>query len=114
MPFLNAAIEISTQRSPLELLHDLQQLEVAAGRPGIHDHHAPRTLDLDLLYVDDLSVSLTLPHPRIAQRIFVLQPLADICPERRLPALDRSIRELCDDLTSGMKSEAIKIISHFL
>jgi 2-amino-4-hydroxy-6-hydroxymethyldihydropteridine diphosphokinase len=86
--FLNAVAEIGTSLSPLELLHRLQQLEIHSGRPKDHARNASRTLDLDLLYCDDMTLhypELELPHPRMTERSFVLAPLAEIRPDLRLP-----------------------------
>jgi 2-amino-4-hydroxy-6-hydroxymethyldihydropteridine diphosphokinase len=86
--FLNAAIEMHSSLPPGDLLARLQLIERQLGRPHTHDFHAPRPIDLDLLYCDDLQVclpNLALPHPRIAARPFVLAPLLDICPERIPP-----------------------------
>lgn len=86
--FLNAVVELQTSFRPLDLLAKLQDLEVAAGRSWIHAFHAPRTLDLDLLYCDEMSLDhpdLKLPHPRITERIFVLAPLAELRPDIKLP-----------------------------
>jgi len=116
-PFFNAAIELSTKIPPFDLLADLQHIEVELGRPPDHEFHGPRTLDLDFLYYGNLQLShssLTVPHPGIADRIFVLKPLADICPERILPNGVLSIRELCDVLEAVPKfSPLIKFISFF-
>ena len=93
--FLNAAVEFSSCSPPLDLLVELQRIEIALGRPRNHGFHAPRTIDLDLLYIDQLAFSLpdlTLPHPRIAERLFVLCPLNDICPDRILPGWTDNIR----------------------
>lgn len=87
-PFLNGAVELETSLQPLELLHHLQNLEAAFGRPQAREYHAPRTLDLDLLYCDEMTLShpeLELPHPRILDRPFVLIPLVEIRPNLRLP-----------------------------
>ena len=92
--FLNAAIEIACTLPPLDLLAALQRIEQILGRPQDHAFHAPRTIDLDILYYDNLHFSLpelTLPHPRISGRAFVLCPLADVCPERILPGWEKSI-----------------------
>ena len=82
--YLNAVVELETDIDPENLLQKLQQIEQEEGRPASHGRNEPRTLDLDLLYADDLTLNtptLTLPHPRMTQRRFVLQPLADIRPE---------------------------------
>lgn len=86
--FINAVVAIDTALAPHELLAGLQRLEQAAGRERPY-RNAPRTLDLDLLLHGDQALdtpTLTLPHPRMAQRAFVLLPLAEIAPERVAPA----------------------------
>lgn len=80
--YINAVAEIRTALSPAELLAELQRLEQAAGRERLW-RNAPRTLDLDILLYDDLhldSPTLTIPHPRMYERAFVLLPLAEIAP----------------------------------
>jgi 2-amino-4-hydroxy-6-hydroxymethyldihydropteridine diphosphokinase len=82
--FWNAVAGIETPLGPYELLAALQQLEQAAGRERPY-RNAPRTLDLDLLLYGVLrqdDPQLTLPHPRMRDRAFVLLPLAEIAPER--------------------------------
>jgi 2-amino-4-hydroxy-6-hydroxymethyldihydropteridine diphosphokinase len=82
--FINAVALLQTQLSPLELLHALQALELRSGRERPYKN-APRTLDLDIIFYGDLSLDtpeLTLPHPRWHERAFVLQPLAEVWPER--------------------------------
>ncbi len=80
--YINAVIEIETQLPAPTLLQHLQQIELAAGRARPYTN-APRTLDLDLLFYGDgriESEQLTVPHPRMWQRAFVLWPLAEIAP----------------------------------
>jgi 2-amino-4-hydroxy-6-hydroxymethyldihydropteridine diphosphokinase len=87
--FINAVAELRTTLSPLELLHQLQALELAHGRQRPF-HHAPRTLDLDLLMMGSqqvASAALTLPHPRLHQRAFVLLPLLELAPDLVHPTL---------------------------
>jgi 2-amino-4-hydroxy-6-hydroxymethyldihydropteridine diphosphokinase len=82
--FINAVALVQTQLSPLDLLHALQALELQSGRERPFKN-APRTLDLDIIFYGDLSLNtpeLTLPHPRWHERAFVLQPLAEVWPER--------------------------------
>ena len=82
--FINAVALLDTQLSPLDLLHALQHIEQAHGRERPY-RHAPRTLDLDLIFHGDAQLAtpeLTLPHPRWQERAFVLVPLAEVCPER--------------------------------
>jgi 2-amino-4-hydroxy-6-hydroxymethyldihydropteridine diphosphokinase len=85
--FINAAAEIETALTPLELLHALLALESTHGRERPFPN-APRVLDLDLLLYDDMvmnTAELTLPHPRMHERGFVLLPLAEIAPDLIIP-----------------------------
>jgi 2-amino-4-hydroxy-6-hydroxymethyldihydropteridine diphosphokinase len=85
--FINAVAEISTQLSPEKLLEVLLNIEIEAGRERTFAN-APRVLDLDVLLYDDLilqSKKLTLPHPRMHERGFVLLPLAEIAPDLVIP-----------------------------
>lgn len=80
--FINAVVALDTTLDPLALLAELQRLEHVAGRERPY-RNAPRTLDLDLLRHGDASMQtehLTLPHPRMNDRAFVLRPLAEIAP----------------------------------
>jgi 2-amino-4-hydroxy-6-hydroxymethyldihydropteridine diphosphokinase len=85
-PFANACIEIETGLAPLALLKVLQAVERTFGRDRSKERRwGPRTLDLDLIAYDDVSMDqpeLTLPHPRLFERAFVLAPLAEIAPDR--------------------------------
>lgn len=86
--FLNAVIEIGFNGEPLALLAALRSIEEGLGRLQQHIRNAPRTIDLDLLYLGGLQIDsreLTLPHPRLHTRRFVLQPLADLRPDLKLP-----------------------------
>jgi 2-amino-4-hydroxy-6-hydroxymethyldihydropteridine diphosphokinase len=84
--FINACIEIETSRDPYALLSALQRIEQKFGRDRSKETRwGPRTLDLDLIAYDDVSLrgpELTLPHPRLFERAFVLVPLAEIAPDR--------------------------------
>ena len=87
MPYLNLVVELETDLSPRALLGVCQRLEAAAGRVR-GERWGPRTLDVDVLLVDDIVVDepdLTVPHPRMHQRRFVMAPLADIAPARVPP-----------------------------
>jgi len=85
-PFVNAVIAVATSLSPHALLAHAQACERALGRDrGQTPRWGPRTVDLDLLAYDDLVIddaTLTLPHPRLFERAFVLVPLAEIAPDR--------------------------------
>ena len=84
--FINACIEIETSLDPHALLFTLQKVEKKFGRDRASEiRWGPRTLDLDLIAYDDVSIQkpeLTLPHPRLFERSFVLVPLAEIAPDR--------------------------------
>ena len=83
--FLNAALELETDRSPIELLNELKRLERALGRDTSAPRWSPRTLDLDILAFDGLCVTdtehdLIVPHPRFHERRFALEPVAELDP----------------------------------
>jgi dihydroneopterin aldolase/2-amino-4-hydroxy-6-hydroxymethyldihydropteridine diphosphokinase len=83
-PYLNMVVEVETSLDPFALLRRCQRIEAEAMRQRVV-HWGPRTLDVDIVQFDDLTMgseALTIPHPRFAERRFVLQPLADIAPER--------------------------------
>lgn len=96
--YLNAAVAVQTERSAQDLLAALLGIETALGRTREGgERWGPRALDLDLLLYDQLvchTPTLTLPHPEVHRRRFVLQPLADIAPTLEHPVLRRSIRAL--------------------
>jgi 2-amino-4-hydroxy-6-hydroxymethyldihydropteridine diphosphokinase len=97
--FINAAAEVSTTLEPVALLRALLALETAHGRERPFPN-APRVLDLDLLLYDDLELhdpELTLPHPRLHERGFVLFPLADIAADVNVPCQGR-VRDLLRSL----------------
>ena len=85
-PFINACIEVETSLDPHALLFTLHKIEKRFGRDRAKEQRwGPRTLDLDLLAYDDAVIKqpdLTLPHPRLFERAFVLVPLAEIAPDR--------------------------------
>lgn len=94
--FLNAVIVAEGPLSPNRLLAELRRIEREMGRPARRPKNAPRTIDLDLLYAGGLrlrSRRLTLPHPRWADRRFVVRPLADVRPDLKLPGRDMTVRQ---------------------
>jgi len=94
--FLNAVAEAETSLLPLQLLHALMKIEWELGRRRIAPN-GPRTIDLDILFYGSSVIrgpGLQVPHPRLAERRFVLVPLAEIAPGFRHPVLRKSIAEL--------------------
>jgi 2-amino-4-hydroxy-6-hydroxymethyldihydropteridine diphosphokinase len=85
-PFVNLAVAVETSLTPQELLARAQAVELALGRErGKERRWGPRPVDIDLIAYDDLALDtpdLTLPHPRLFERAFVLVPLAEIAPQR--------------------------------
>jgi 2-amino-4-hydroxy-6-hydroxymethyldihydropteridine diphosphokinase len=90
-PFVNRCIAVETALAPLALLDRAQAVERALGRDRAHEQRwGPRTVDIDIISYDDLVLDdprLTLPHPRLFERAFVLVPLAEIAPERVIAGL---------------------------
>ena len=104
--FINAVFAIKTKRPPLELFHIAKKVEKNFGRDYSVQRYGPRVLDLDLLIVDDLIVQtpqLMLPHPRLHERRFVLQPFVDIAPNLNHPVLNKSIQSLLFNLDDEQK-----------
>lgn len=104
--YLNAAAAVETQLTPAELLSHLREIERMCGRER-RERWGPRTLDLDLLLYNGLIIDapgLRVPHPRMHERSFVLDPLCEIAPDAIHPLLRRPIRELRDGL-QGASSE---------
>jgi 2-amino-4-hydroxy-6-hydroxymethyldihydropteridine diphosphokinase len=99
--FFNTVIEIEFRGNAHELLEKTRALELQFGRCKDAARHAPRLIDIDLLYLGNAccnTESLILPHPRIAERRFVLQPLADIRPDLILPGQSLTVTRLLETL----------------
>lgn len=105
--FLNAAAEIRTTLGPRGLLEELKRIEGELGRvPGVRN--GPRTIDLDILLYDDLSVEepdLEIPHPRMLERAFVLDVLVEIAPQKRHPRSGRTIFEHWRELHGALECQ---------
>ena len=107
---LNAVLRVETALSPLDLLARLRAIERDAGRPPDAPAWSPRALDLDVLLYGALRLDadeLVIPHPRIAERRFVLAPLADVAPGRALPGTGRSVAELLEQATDRTRIERL-------
>ena len=106
--FFNTVMEINAadSLSPHALLAELRNIEAMLGRPSRYPRNAPRPLDIDILYAGELALGtgrLTLPHPRLACRRFVLTPLNAIRPTLILPGFDKAVAELLRELDDPAK-----------
>ncbi len=101
--FLNCAVALETEKSPEELMTAILDIEQEMGRRRLL-RKGPRSIDIDILLFGGTimdSTELTIPHPAMHQRRFVLEPLAEIAPELQHPVLKKTIRELLDALPPG-------------
>lgn len=101
--FLNCAVKLDTEKMPRQLISAILALEQSMGRQR-KQQKGPRTIDIDILLFGSSVIdipSLTVPHPHLHERRFVLEPLAEIAPEARHPIFKRSMRELRDALPPG-------------
>jgi len=108
--FLNCAVKLDTEKMPKQLLAAILDLEQKMGRRRVQKG-GPRSIDIDILLFGNSIVDtqgLTVPHPAMHQRRFVLEPLAEIAPDIRHPVFKRTIRELRDSLPPG---QAVRKVS---
>lgn len=106
--FLNGAIRLKTLLTPWELLDFVHELEAEAGRER-KIHWGPRTLDLDILFYEDFISNdprLTVPHPDMENRRFVLEPLDELCPWYLNPVTGKTVRQMLRELMDKKSSEA--------
>ena len=101
--FLNFVLALETSNTPQQLMTAILRIEEEMGRRRTQKK-GPRSIDIDILLFDDIimdSTNLTIPHPALQQRRFVLEPMAEIAPEVVHPSLKKTIRELRDTLPPG-------------
>jgi len=101
--FLNCALALETSKTPEQLMAEILRIEGEMGRQRLRKK-GPRSVDIDILLFDDTvidSAELTIPHPAMHQRRFVLEPLAEIAPEVLHPVVKKTIRELRNELPPG-------------
>jgi 2-amino-4-hydroxy-6-hydroxymethyldihydropteridine diphosphokinase len=108
--FLNCVIALETSQTPQQLMAAILRIEEEMGRRRVQKK-GPRSIDIDILLFDDTIVDskeLTIPHPAMHQRRFVLEPLAEIAPELLHPVLKKTIGELLDSLPPGQVVKRLK------
>jgi 2-amino-4-hydroxy-6-hydroxymethyldihydropteridine diphosphokinase len=110
-PYYNAACRAVTGLAPGALLRHLKNVEHELGRRPSDEgpRWAPRPIDLDILFFGDEVIEeegLIVPHPRLAERAFVLVPLADLCPEYRHPTLGRTVLEML----AGVSRDGVRLV----
>src|SRR5262249_58327453 len=107
--FLNAAVRVITALDPDQLLDVCKAIEAEMGRDLDGPRHGPRPIDIDLLLLGEIEMSterLTLPHPEVTSRRFVLEPLLELDPDLRLPD-GREVRGALQGLGPGPRREAL-------
>ncbi len=112
-PYLNAALAAETVLTPLELLDTCQRIEALFGRER-RERWGARTLDIDILAYDELlaeTARLTLPHPRLHERAFVLAPLLEVAPDWRHPRLGKTTRQLWEELPERSTPGAWRLLT---
>jgi 2-amino-4-hydroxy-6-hydroxymethyldihydropteridine diphosphokinase len=106
-PFLNQVIVSLTTLEPREIMNVIRNIEGSLGRfRGIKDHYTSRTIDIDILFYDNLVINdhdLVIPHPRIHERRFVLQPLVEIEPGLMHPVFNKTIAVLHDECADKLQ-----------
>jgi 2-amino-4-hydroxy-6-hydroxymethyldihydropteridine diphosphokinase len=101
-PFLNAVIAIETDLSPQDLMKAMRTIELDLGKDPAHRSDRSRLIDLDLLLYGEQNIQndgLSVPHPRMHTRAFVLLPLAEVACDAMVPLLDRPVKDLLSSLT---------------
>ena len=111
IPFLNRAVMLTTRLAPEELLAVTQRIEQEMGRDKDHERYASRILDIDILFYGDRVIdlpALQVPHPRMAERRFVLEPLAEIAGEWGHPVTGLTVSEMLERCRDGKRVEKLK------
>lgn len=112
--YLNAAVALRTAMTPLALLKSLQRIEGEMGRPTLSQRRrwGPRVIDLDVLLFGKRVIDepgLTVPHPGLSERWFVLKPLCDLAPDLRHPSSDKPMRTLLAELEQAERFQPSEV-----
>jgi 2-amino-4-hydroxy-6-hydroxymethyldihydropteridine diphosphokinase len=108
--FINQVVALESEFLPLNILKHCLEIEKQFGRTRHSNTYENRTLDVDILFIDQMilnSKDLQIPHPRILERRFVLEPLLEICPDFVHPQLNKTIRQLYNDCADGLRVEKV-------
>jgi 2-amino-4-hydroxy-6-hydroxymethyldihydropteridine diphosphokinase len=112
--FVNAVVALATELAPRQLLSGLLAIEQEFGRDRIAGFtNGPRTLDLDILLLGELEIrenGLEIPHPRLAQRAFVLAPLNEIAPQLLIPGCEKTVAQLFAALLESSKNASDAVV----
>jgi 2-amino-4-hydroxy-6-hydroxymethyldihydropteridine diphosphokinase len=104
--FLNQVVAVETELDAFALLKSIQQIEQTLGRLRIHHGYQARTMDIDILLYSNRIINtpeLIVPHPRMAERMFVLLPMAELAPDLEHPVMHRSMANLREHCTDTMQ-----------
>ena len=110
--FLNQVAAVETNLSPIELLSRIQQIEEHLGRRRTHNYYQARTIDIDIILYGNLVINtpeLIIPHPLMCERMFVLQPMAEIAPELQHPILSKTMAYLKEDCADAKEVRKLDI-----
>jgi len=111
--FLNGVVKIKTTLDPFALLNALKMIEHKFGRISTEMRYGPRVLDFDIIFYNNTIINtpgLVVPHPRMHKREFVLRPLCDLSPDILHPVLNKSVKQLLDEIASA-NQQCIKLKS---
>jgi len=109
--FLNMAVCLSTEVDPFDILKGVMMIEKSLGRTRKGTGYSSRTIDIDILFIDGVIIDhpdLVIPHPLIAERMFVLKPLMDIAPGFIHPLLNKSISDLISECKNNLEVTRVK------
>jgi 2-amino-4-hydroxy-6-hydroxymethyldihydropteridine diphosphokinase len=111
LKFVNAVVEIMTDIAPIELLSKLREVEYELGRKRTSDKNSPRTIDIDILLYDFIVINeaeLTIPHPELLKRLFVIKPIVDIKPDLLHPVAQKSVQELLESAPPELLNQEVR------